>query len=173
MRSTAARHCRLSVLVGSRRGSACGSSTAPMPRTAFPPSGHAWSAPGCLPSTTAVSVSRGGASSSPTRSGRPFWFRNEPGPATRPPGPQPSARRLRGRGAAFADADFGHDALEEIVGLGAHHEIAVGDDVGRDTVDPQLLGFGTTLVEVVAEPILFDRRLHSGDVDPGACRDVA
>ena len=54
----------------------------------------------------------------------------------------------------------------------AHHEIAVGDDVGRDAVDAKLFRFTSTCVKVVAEAILRDGRLHAVDIDAGARRDV-
>src|SRR5260370_24543360 len=66
------------------------------------------------------------------------------------------------------DPNLRHDPLEEVVGLRAHHQVFVGDDVGRDAVDPKLLRFAASRVEVVAEPVLLDRRLHSSNIDAGA-----
>jgi len=45
------------------------------------------------------------------------------------------------------------DAFEQIIGLRTHHKVAVGDDVGRDSADHQVFGFGAAGVQVIAEPI--------------------
>src|SRR2546422_6136976 len=63
------------------------------------------------------------------------------------------------------DVKAGHDALEDVVWLGPHDQVAVGDHMRWNPVDHQLLGLGAPGVEVIAIPVRGDGRLHAGRVD--------
>src|SRR5579864_5725703 len=93
----------------------------------------------------------------------PFRDSTAPLTAVRSPSGRVSAR----------DANPGHDAFEEIVWLGAHHQVAIGNDVRRDTVDHQLLRLLASRVQVIAVAIGADRRFHSWYIDAGSPGDVA
>src|SRR6266581_8219378 len=90
--------------------------------------------------------------------------------ATGTPGPQSDSCRIHRPSLALRnrtsipprDSDLCHHALEHVVGLCAHHQVAVGDDVRRNAIDPKLLSLETARIEVVAEPVRVDGGFHAG-----------
>src|SRR5207253_7620905 len=59
-----------------------------------------------------------------------------------------------------------HHALEQVVWLRAHNQVAVGDHMRRNAVDHQFLSLGALGVEIISEPVRGHGRLHRGGIDP-------